>query len=156
MPAHVQGFAEKNGSMAKKKAKSAGANGKTAGAKKPASKPATKTASKAPAQKTGKEARHRWTFLTNHSHVLILIHADPTLVLREMAARVGITERAIQQILHDLEEGGFIEREKIGRQNHYRVLTDQALRHPVESHCSIADLLSLVVDHPRANSNEWL
>ena len=94
--------------------------------------------------------------MTNHAHVLILLHANPTLILREIAARVGITERAIQQILHDLESDGFIEREKIGRQNHYRVLTGQPLRHPVESHCNISDLLSLVVDHPRATANEWL
>lgn len=88
--------------------------------------------------------------------MLILLHADPNLVLREIAARVGITERAIQQILHDLEEDGFIEREKVGRRNHYRVLTKQALRHPIESHCGVADLLSLIVDHPRSDANEWL
>ena len=66
------------------------------------------------------------------------------MVLREVAIRVGITERAVQRIIADLEEGGFIEREKVGRQNHYNVLTDQSLRHPIERHRSIGDLIDLV------------
>ncbi|MFO0915356.1 MAG: winged helix-turn-helix transcriptional regulator [Pirellulales bacterium] len=90
---------------------------------------------------------HRWTFLTNHAHVLILLDRDPTLVLRQVAAQIGITERAVQRIIADLEEGGFIEREKVGRKNHYRVLKDQPLRHPVEQHRSIGQLLDLV-RHP--------
>ncbi|QEG36119.1 helix-turn-helix transcriptional regulator [Bythopirellula goksoeyrii] len=110
----------------------------------------------APPTKAGPEPRHRWTFLTNHSHVLILLHAEPDLVVREIAARVEITERAIQQIIADLEVEGFIEREKIGRRNHYRVKSDHYLRHPIEAHCKIADLLSLIVDHPNAKQNAWL
>lgn len=102
------------------------------------------------------EPRHRWTFLTNHSHVLILLNTEPDLVLREIAARVGITERAIQQILTDLEAEDFIEREKIGRRNHYRVKPYHYLRHPIESHCKVADLLSLIVNHPDAKKNAWL
>ena len=64
----------------------------------------------------------RWTFLTNHAHVLTVLDSEPDMVLREVALRVGITERAIQRIVVDLEESGFLEREKIGRQNHYKVL----------------------------------
>jgi len=86
----------------------------------------------------------KWTFLTNHSHVLILLHEDPELVLREVAARVGITERAVQRIVHDLESGGFVERERVGRRNRYRVLLNERLRHPIESHLPIGDLLKLI------------
>lgn len=86
----------------------------------------------------------RWTFLTNHSHVLIVLYHNPSIVLREVASLVGITERAVQRIIADLEEEGFIEREKVGRQNHYRILTDQPLRHPIESHRTIGDLLDLI------------
>ncbi len=86
----------------------------------------------------------RWTFLTNHAHVLSLIHSDPQIVLRQVAAEVGITERAVQRIIHDLEEGGFIRRERVGRQNRYQVLTDKSLRHPIESHRNIGDLLRLI------------
>lgn len=89
-------------------------------------------------------ATHRWTFLTNHSHVLVLLDSDEAPVLREVAIQVGITERAVQRIIQDLEAGGFIERERIGRRNCYRVLRDQRLRHPIESHRTIGDLLKLV------------
>jgi predicted ArsR family transcriptional regulator len=90
------------------------------------------------------EGSHRWTFLTNHAHVLAVLHADTDLVLREVAVRVGITERAVQRIIQDLEEEGFIRIEKVGRQNRYQVLTDKPLRHPIESHRNIGDLLSLI------------
>ncbi len=86
----------------------------------------------------------RWTFLTNHARVLAVLHSDPRLVLRQVAVAVGITERAVQRIVQDLEEGGFIRREKVGRQNRYHVLTKQSLRHPIEAHRKIGDLLKLI------------
>jgi len=52
----------------------------------------------------------------------------------------------VQRIIADLEDGGFIEREKIGRQNHYRIMREQKLRHPVEAHRSIGDLLRIIQD----------
>lgn len=87
---------------------------------------------------------HGWTFLTNHAHVLAVLHKEPQKVLREVAIEVGITERAVQKIVQDLEEGGFIERERVGRQNRYRILKGQALRHPNEAHRKIGDLLRLI------------
>ena len=86
----------------------------------------------------------RWTVFTNHGHVLILLAQDPELVLREVAGRVGITERAVQRIIADLERDGFIEREKVGRQNSYRLRSKQPLRHPIEAHRSIGDLIDLI------------
>ncbi|MBS0201869.1 MAG: winged helix-turn-helix transcriptional regulator [Planctomycetes bacterium] len=86
----------------------------------------------------------QWTFLTNHSHVLVLLARNPTIVLREVALQVGITERAVQRIIADLEAGEIIEREKIGRQNHYRIRNDRPLRHPIESHRTIGELLVLL------------
>jgi predicted ArsR family transcriptional regulator len=88
-----------------------------------------------------------WTFLTNHSHVLVLLSRNSSMVLREVALQVGITERAVQRIIADLEAAGIIEREKIGRQNHYRIRADQPLRHPIESHRTIGELLALL-SHP--------
>lgn len=88
---------------------------------------------------------HRWTFLTNHSHVLILLSQNPELVLREVAAQVGITERAVQRIIADLEEANCIEIEKVGRRNRYRILDGQSLRHPVEAHHTIGDLLRMII-----------
>lgn len=66
------------------------------------------------------------------------------MVLREVAQRIGITERAVQRIIADLEEGGFLERQKVGRQNHYRIITDRPLRHPVEADHSIGEILRVV------------
>lgn len=90
----------------------------------------------------------RWTFLTNHAHVLAMIHSHPEMVLREIAFHVGITERAVQRIIQELEEAGFILREKVGRRNTYEVQSDVPLRHPIESHRNIGDLLELVSDRP--------
>ncbi len=92
---------------------------------------------------TGSHAT-RWTFLTNHSHVLILLSTNPSMVLRQVAIQVGITERAVQRIIADLEEADIIEREKVGRQNQYRIIADKSLRHTVESHRTIGDLLALM------------
>ncbi len=86
----------------------------------------------------------RWTFLTNHAHVLAVLHSDPEKILRQVAIEVGITERAVQRIIQELEDGGFIQRERVGRRNRYRVLTDRALRHPIEAHRKIGDLLELI------------
>ncbi len=85
-----------------------------------------------------------WTFLTNHAHVLIVLYNKPDLSLREVAVRVGITERAVQRIVQDLEEGGYLAHEKVGRKNYYSVSTNHALRHPIEAHRKIGDLLRLV------------
>src|ERR1700722_19449204 len=68
---------------------------------------------------------NRWAFLTNHTHVLVLLSRHPSIVLREVAARIGITERAVQRIIHELEQDGFIMRKKIGRQNYYQVNGDK-------------------------------
>lgn len=95
---------------------------------------------------TTREIASTWTFLSNHSHVLVLLHQDSEMVLREVAQRVGITERAVQRIIVDLEADGFIEREKVGRQNRYRVLLDRSLRHPIESHRTIGDLLRMITE----------
>ena len=85
-----------------------------------------------------------WTFLTNHSHVLVLLYAKPALVVREIAASVGITERAVQKILADLEHGGLLTRERVGRRNRYALHLDRPLRHPLESHRSVRELVELV------------
>ena len=90
------------------------------------------------------DAASRWTFLTNHAHILILLSKRPTLVLREVAIQVGITERAVQRIIADLERDGFLEREKVGRRNAYRIRPQQPLRHPIEAHRSIGDLIDLI------------
>jgi len=82
-----------------------------------------------------------WTFLTNHSHVLICLAADPDALMRDVALAVGITERAVQKIVSDLEDEGYLVRERDGRRNHYRVKLAGYLRHPMENHVSIGALI---------------
>ncbi len=91
----------------------------------------------------GSEARTGWTFLTNHAHVLIALTRDPLARVRDLALSVGITERAILQILSDLEAGGVIERLREGRRNTYRINKEVRLRHPLESNHRIDELLTL-------------
>ncbi len=85
-----------------------------------------------------------WTFLSNHAHVLVAISRDPDLRLREIALLVGITERSASSIVSDLEDAGFLVRERIGRNNRYKVVPDIPLRHPLEEHRSIGDLLEFL------------
>lgn len=85
-----------------------------------------------------------WTFLTNHSHVLLCIAADPGIRGRDIAERVGITERSAQSIIADLVEGGYLTRERVGRRNHYEVHPELPLRHPIERDHQVAELLRLV------------
>lgn len=93
-----------------------------------------------------------WTFLTNHAHVLLAIAATPDLRLKEIADRVDITERTASQIVNDLEAIGCIERQKRGRRNHYVVRAQHPLRHPLEEHHQIADLINALSHLPDPQS----
>ena len=86
-----------------------------------------------------------WTFLTNHGHVLLLVARDPTLRLRDIAERVGITERATQRIVAELAAAGYVTRTRNGRRNRYVVHPKRAFRHPVERDHRIGELLDVLV-----------
>lgn len=88
---------------------------------------------------------HQWTFFTNHGHVLVSLAWNPRQPLREVALQVGITERAVQRIVADLETAGYLSRKRHGRQNHYRIHTHLPMRHPLESPHTVGELLSLVI-----------
>lgn len=85
-----------------------------------------------------------WTFLTNHAHVLLCINSDNQMRLRDLAERVGITERAAQRIIRDLCDDGYLTRTRVGRRNHYEVNENLPLRHPVESAKLVGELLKLL------------
>lgn len=87
-----------------------------------------------------------WTFLSNHTHVLFCIHHDPDIRLRDIAHSVGVTERAAQRILNELHEVGVLYRERRGRRNHYKINANATLRHPLERHCTVGQLLSALVN----------
>ncbi|MFT4569308.1 MAG: hypothetical protein ACI8TX_000480 [Hyphomicrobiaceae bacterium] len=99
----------------------------------------------APSAKSGRTPTAPWTFLTNHAHVLLHIAGNPDARMRDMAVEVGITERAVLRIVAELEAAGYLDRERDGRRNRYHVRGDQLLRHPIERHVSVADLIELVL-----------
>lgn len=90
------------------------------------------------------KARPGWTFLTNHAHVLVCLARDPDLRQRDLSELIGITERATQVILRDLEASGYVARERVGRRNHYRLALDQPLRHPLEAAHTVGELIELL------------
>ncbi|CAA9464855.1 MAG: FIG01042703: hypothetical protein [uncultured Solirubrobacteraceae bacterium] len=91
-----------------------------------------------------------WTFLTNHAHVLLCITRDPEARLRDIAQLVGITERAAQRIVAELEAGGYLTRKRDGRRNHYDVHADVPLRHPIERDHTVGEILAVLRDRAPA------
>lgn len=90
----------------------------------------------------------RWTFLSHHAHVLLCIARDPDVRLREVASEVGITERAVQAIVNDLVEEGYVTRARVGRRNHYEIDVSSPLRHPMQRDLDIGSLLGLLASEP--------
>ncbi|MFF1902990.1 helix-turn-helix transcriptional regulator [Kitasatospora sp. NPDC058218] len=99
-------------------------------------------------------ARTGWTFVTNHARVLAAIARDPGVRLRDVAVEVQLTERAVQAIVTDLEQAGYLTRSRTGRRNRYRITSGTWLRHPAESGLSVAALLDLLApSHTHAAEN---
>lgn len=94
-----------------------------------------------------------WTFFSNHGHVYFLLATNSNMVLREVALKVGITERSVLAIVQDLEKAGYIKREKIGRSNRYKIVPKKTLRHPLESNVQLQDLVRLI-EQAQPKSNE--
>jgi hypothetical protein len=97
---------------------------------------------------SGPEVGGGWTFLTNHTHVLLCIHRDPDVRLRDIAEQVGVTERAAQKIVTDLAGGGYLTIERVGRRNRYTIESGRPLRHPLERAHLIGELLDLLAGTP--------
>ncbi len=93
---------------------------------------------------TKKTATPSWTFLTNHAHVLLCLAQNPSERIRDIATEVGITERAVQRIILELEADGYLERIREGRRNVYKVFSRKPLRHNVEKHRQVHDLIKLI------------
>jgi len=89
-----------------------------------------------------------WTFLTNHAHVLFCLARDSDARLRDVASEVGLTERATQRIVTDLVDAGYLERHRAGRNNTYVVHRELPLRHELEAHRSIGEVLAVLESTP--------
>ncbi len=85
----------------------------------------------------------RWTFLTNHGHVLVYVANHPDAKVREISDAVGVTDRATQTILGDLVDGGYVTRERVGRRNTYQVHPEHRFRHPAEDDHRVGELLRI-------------
>ncbi|MFZ0322692.1 MAG: winged helix-turn-helix domain-containing protein [Actinomycetes bacterium] len=87
-----------------------------------------------------------WTFLTNHGRVLLTLAEDPDARLRDIAERVGVTERAAQMIVADLENEGYVVKERVGRRNHYVLDSRKGFRHPHEAKHQVGELLGIFAE----------
>ncbi|MFJ6000473.1 MarR family transcriptional regulator [Streptomyces sp. NPDC092370] len=89
----------------------------------------------------------KWDFLTNHARVLFAIARDPAARLRDIAAVCHITERTAQSIVSDLEQAGYVRREREGRRTRYILCLDGTLHHPAEAHVPVRELLDVFTSH---------
>ncbi|MDR2215124.1 MAG: winged helix-turn-helix domain-containing protein [Nevskiaceae bacterium] len=89
-------------------------------------------------------SRPQWTIFSNHAHVLVCIVRNSAERVREIARKVGITERAVQRIIGELEDAGVITRQRHGRANRYILSLDRKLRHPLEANTTIEKVISAV------------
>lgn len=96
------------------------------------------------------DAKPTWTFLSNHGYVLVCIAEDSAIRGRDIAAKVGITERAAQSIVADLVDAGYVSRDRVGRRNQYEIHAELPLRHPVENDHSIGELLVTLARRAKA------
>jgi hypothetical protein len=103
-------------------------------------------------QHIGNGTGRGWTFLTNHAHVLLALAREPTARLRDVAVTVGITERACQAIVADLEAGGYLAKERVGRRNQYTINPAGPFRHPAEADRSVGDLIALFTGRQPADA----
>lgn len=85
-----------------------------------------------------------WTFLSNYGHVLVVLSRNPESRMRDIADMVGITERAVQQIVRELVEQGYVFKEKDGRRNRYHIAHHAHLRHELEAGVSLGEFVALV------------
>src|SRR5256885_14417732 len=83
-----------------------------------------------------------WSFLTNHAYVLRTLVSSPSATMREVAERIGITERAVQRIIAELEEAGYLVRERDGRRNRY-LFREGPPRHELDAGLPLRELLGL-------------
>jgi DNA-binding Lrp family transcriptional regulator len=85
-----------------------------------------------------------WKFVTNHALVLCLIAQQPRITAREIAATVGITEKATRNIINDLEADGYVDKTKEGRRIRYGIDPEMPLRHDLQEDKAVGDLLEIL------------
>jgi diguanylate cyclase (GGDEF)-like protein/PAS domain S-box-containing protein len=97
----------------------------------------------------------RWTFFTNHLHVLATLAAQPDLRLREVADKVGISERATHRIVCELVDEGYLTRTRVGSRNHYEVHLAAALRRPEHTGESVGQVVGMLAEHDEPRERDF-
>ncbi len=92
---------------------------------------------------SSRESR-QWHFVTSHTQVLLCLHRNPRVRLRDIAETVGITERAAQRIVSDLVEAGYVSRQREGRRNRYVLNLSVPMRHPSQVDHEIGELVDVL------------
>lgn len=95
-----------------------------------------------------------WTFFGTHAHVLVCLAENPLARLRDVADRVGVTERTAVRVVTDLEQAEILKRVKEGRRNRYLINSHAHLRHPLESHCTVGDLLATILGESQTSHDD--
>jgi hypothetical protein len=90
------------------------------------------------------EQSRSWTLLTGHGHVLVEIARNPRSRIRDISAVVGLTERAVQAIVADLEGAGYLTRGRMGRRNQYTINRDSLFRHSAQDGHTVGPFLELL------------
>jgi len=101
----------------------------------------------------GKMDMSQWTFITHHAAILVLLALNPRITARELAGRVGVTERTVRTIIGDLEQDGYITKKHEGRTVSYTVNPDRSLRHVTQNDKAVGQLLSVLAESPLASLN---
>jgi DNA-binding transcriptional ArsR family regulator len=83
----------------------------------------------------------RWTFLTHHAHLMLMLQRDQSAKIEDLAQVLGVTPRYVVSILNDLTDGGYLTKERVGRRNHYSINREAELRHETSLHKSVGDLI---------------
>lgn len=82
-----------------------------------------------------------WTFLSHHAHILIALDRDPDLTIDRLAEILGLTSRSVVNVLNDLVGDGYLSKSKDGRNNHYTINRNAALRHETSQGRNVGDLI---------------
>src|SRR5260370_14165971 len=103
-----------------------------------------KTSKSFPESKEGQVATANWSFLTSHARVLLCIAHDPGMRLRDIAARLGITERSAYGIVTELAQAGYVVKQKDGRRNRYQIQAHLPLPEPTTRERTVGEILALL------------
>lgn len=87
----------------------------------------------------------KWKLITNHGAILAYIADNPRVLAVDVARAIGVRERTVHRIIADLVADGYLEKERVGRSNRYKVNVEAPLRRSIHRHSKVGDLLAILV-----------